>query len=159
MSSTLGQHEQHPPHCTCGSQDAKISDKTNVNMPSSSQIEDEYHALATQTADLDLKDQDTNPDLSSKDADDTWSDEEAPAEKDDENSDPKLAHATATAPADSVQVDKSIATTTKDAKTVDNPTTSSKDANPKPSEDDDDDETSTPRFQTYIKLHDNVGLT
>ena len=126
-------------------------------MPSSSQVEDEYHALATQTAGLDLKDQDTNPDLASKDADDTWSDEEAPAENDDENSAPKLAHATATAPADSVQVDKSI-TTTKDAKTADNPTSSSKDANVKPSEDDENDETSTPRFQTYIKLHDNVSL-
>ena len=157
MSSTLVQHEQHPPHCTCGSQDAKISDKTNAKMPSSSQVEDEYHALATQTAGLDLKDQHTNPDLASKDADDTWSDEEAPAENDDENSAPKLAHATATAPADSVQVDKSI-TTTKDAKTADNPTSSSKDANVKPSEDDENDETSTPRFQTYIKLHDNVSL-
>jgi hypothetical protein len=121
--------------------------------PSSSQIEDEYHALAAQAAKLDLEDQNIDPDLSSKDADDTWSDEEAPSETVDENTEPQPAHATASTPTDSVQADQNKLT-----EAVKNPAnaTASQDTNPSPSQDEEDDETSTPRFQTYVKLHNDV---
>lgn len=155
MPSTLEHQDQDQPHCACSSHDTctDVSSNTHVEPPSPSQVEDEYHALATQAATLDLEDQDTDPVLSSKDADDTWSDEEAPSETAGENSEPQPAHVTATAPADDVQEDQSRAT--EDVKNADAAITS-KDANPEPSQ---DDETNTPRFQPYIKLHNDVSST
>ena len=153
MTSTLKQQDQEQPHCTCDSHGTDVSSNIHAEPPSSSQKENEYHALAIQTATLDLEDQDTDPVLSSKDADDTWSDEEAPSETAGENSEPQPAHVTATAPADDVQEDQSRAT--EDVKNADAAITS-KDANPEPSQ---DDETNTPRFQPYIKLHNDVSST
>lgn len=154
MASTLEPQEQDHSHCACTSHNADVSSNTHVNPSCSSRAEDEYHALATHTANLDLKDQDTHLVLSSKDADDTWSDEEAPSETVDENSEPQPAHVTATAPANDVQEDRSKST--EDVKDADAAAaTTSKDANPEPSQ---DDETNTPRFQTYIKLHNDVSL-
>lgn len=153
MPSTLEQQKQDPSQCA--SHEESVSETMHAELPSSSRVETEHHALATQTANLDLEDQDTNPDLSSKDADDTWSDEEAPSETVDENTEPQAAHATATPAADSVQIDKSI--TTEAAKNAADATTS-KLTNPSPSQDEDDDETNTPRFQTYVKLHNDVDL-
>jgi len=153
MSSTLEQKDQDHQHCACTSHDTNVPDNTHVKPPSSSQIEEEYHALATQTASLDLEDQDNKPELSSKDAEDTWSDEEAPSETVDEKSESQPTHATATAPVDDVQVDQSKPTeNVKDADDA----TASKDANLESLED--DDETNTPRFQTYVKLHNDVRL-
>jgi hypothetical protein len=82
-----------------------------------------------------------------------WSDEEAPAETVDENSESHLAHAIATTPTDSVQADQSKST--EDEKNAAN-ATASQNTNPSPSQDEEDDETNTPRFQTYVKLHNDV---
>jgi hypothetical protein len=152
MSSTLEQKDQDHQHCACPSHGANVSEKSHVEPPSSSQIEEEYHALATQTASLDLEDQDNTPELSSKDAEDTWSDEDAPSETVDENSESQSTLSTATAPTDGEQVDQSKPT--EDVKDADD-NTASKDANPESLE---DDETNTPRFQTYVKLRNDVRL-
>ena len=151
MSSTLKQQEQDQQHRASTSHDPNVSDNIHVEPPSSSQVKDEYHALATQTANLDLEDQNHDPNLSNKNDKDTWSDEDAPLETHDENSEPLPAHATTTAPANSVQADQSKPT--EDVKNADDATTS-KDANPE----DEDDETNTPRFQTYVNLHNEVTL-
>jgi hypothetical protein len=153
MASTLEQQEQDQLHSASTSHDANVSHNTHVEPPSSSQIEDEYHALAAQTANLDLKDQDIDPDVPSKDVDDTWSDEDAPTETTVEKTEPQAAQAIATAPADDVQVDQSKST--EDAKNADH-CTASKDVNPETSQ---DDETITPRFETYVKLHNDVSFT
>jgi hypothetical protein len=153
MPSTLEQQKQEPPPHT--SHEEGVTDTMHAEPPSSSQIEEEYHALATQAANLNLEDQDTNPEESIKDADDTWSDEEAPSETGEENSEPQSAHLTATAPTDSVHADQSKST--EDVKNAAN-ATASKDTNPSPSQDEEDDENNTPRFQTYVKLHNDVRL-
>lgn len=151
MSSTLEEKDQDHQHCACTSHSENVSDNLHMEPPSSSQIEEEDHALATKTANLDLEDQDNDPNLSSKNAEDTWSDEEAPSETIDESSEPQPGHAIATAPTDSVQANQSKPThDVKDA--VDD--TASKDTNPESLE---DDETNTPRFQTYVKLHNDVS--
>lgn len=153
MASTLKQQDQEQPHRACTSHDTDVSSNVQIEPPTPSQVEDEYHALATQTATLDLENQGTDPVLSNKDADDTWSDEEAPSDGVDEDSQPQHSHATAAAPTDDVQEDQSRAT--EDVKNADAAITS-EDANPEPSQ---DDETNTPRFQTYIKLHNDVSST
>jgi hypothetical protein len=149
MPSALDTQERNPPH------EENVSKNMHAEPPSSSQIEDEYHAVATQATNLDLDDQNTDPDSSSKDADDTWSDEEAPFETVDENSEPQSAHSTATTPADVVQADQSKLTeAVKDADDA----TASNNSNPSPSQNEEDDEAATPRFQTYVKLHNDVRL-
>lgn len=153
MTSTLKQQGQEQPHCACTSHDTNVSSNVHAEPPPPSQVEDEYHALTTQTATLDFEDPDIDPGLSSKDADDTWSDEEAPSDEVEEDSQPHPAHATATAPADGTQEDQSKPTTDDNKDTTD--ATATEDANPKSSQ---DDETNTPRFQTYIKLHNDVSL-
>lgn len=150
MSSTLEQQEQDQQHNISTSHDTNVSDNIHIKPLSSSQVQD-YHALATQTANLDLEDQDGDLNPSSKDDKDTWSDEEGPPETTDENSEPQLAHATATAPVDGVQADQNKST--EDVKNADDATTS-KDGNPE----DEDDEANTPRFQNYVELHNDVIL-
>ena len=150
MSSTIEQQEQDQQHCASTSRDSNVSTNIPVEPPSSSQIEDEYHALASQTANLDLEDQDTDSMLSTKDDKDTWSDEDAPPETVDETSAPQRAHSTATVSSDAAQEDQSGST--EDVKAADDATTP-KDANTE------DDETNTPRFETYVKLHNDVSFT
>ena len=152
MSSTLEQQEQSQQHRAFTSHDADVSDTLQVKTPSFSQVKDEYHALTTQTANLDLEDQDDGPNLSSKDDKDTWSDEDAPSEADDENSEPQPAHATTTAPQDGMQADQNKST--EDVKNADDAATP-KASNPE----DQDDETNTPRFQTYVNLHNEVSIS
>lgn len=149
MPSIHEHQEQDQQNRASTSHQSNVADSIRVEPPSSSQVEAEYHTLATQTATLDLEDQDVEPNVSSKDDKDTWSDEDAPPETDDENSEPEPAHATATAPANSVQADQSKPK--EDVKNADNAATS-KDANPE------DDETNTPRFQTYVSLHNEVRI-
>ena len=150
MSSTLKQQEQDQQHSASTPHKSNVTDSIQVEPLSSSQVKDEYHALATQTATLDLEDQDDHHNLSNKDDKDTWSDEDAPPETDDENLEPQPEHATAaTAPADGLQADQNKPT--EDVKTADNATTP-KDSIPE----DEDDETNTPRFQTYVNLHNEV---
>jgi len=151
MSSTLEQQEKGQQHSASTPHKSNVTDSIQVEPLSSSQVKDEYHALATQTATLDSEDQDDDLDLSSKDDKDTWSDEDAPPETDDENSEPQPTQATATAPANSVRADQNKST--EDVKTADNATTP-KHSNPE----DEDDETNTPHFQTYVNLHNEVTL-
>ena len=153
MTSTLKQQDQEQPHFACDSHGTDVSSNVHTDPPSPSQVKDEYHALASQTATLDLEDQDTDPGLPSKDGDDTWSDEEAPSDEVAEDSQPQPAHATATGPADGKQEDQSKPTTEDKKNTAD--ATATEDADPESSQ---DDETNTPRFQTYIKLHNDVSL-
>jgi hypothetical protein len=150
MSSTIEQKEQGQQHRASTSRDSNVSTNIPVEPPSSSQIKDEYHALASQTANLDLEDQDTDSILSTKDDKDTWSDEDAPPETVDENFEPQREHATATVSSDAAQEDQS--NSTEDVKDADDATTP-KDAN------DEDDETNTPRFETYVKLHNDVSFS
>ena len=149
MSSILEQPKQYPPQDACTSHNPNVFGSNHGELPSPSQIENEYHALATQTANLGLEDQDDEPTLSSKDDKDTWSDEDAPPETIYENSEPQPMHATDTTLADGMQADQNK--TSEDVKPADDATTP-KDANPK------DDETNTPRFQTYVKLHNDASI-
>lgn len=155
MPSAVEKQEQDPPQHA--SHEEAVSKNMHVEPPSSSQIEEEYHALASKTADLDLEDQSADTTLSSKDANDTWSDEEAPSETIDENSEPQLAHTTSTAPTEGVQADQSKPT--ENMNNADN-AAATRQTNPSASQDEDhDDETNTPRFQTYVKLHNEVRPT
>jgi hypothetical protein len=130
-----------------------VSDEIHVETPASEQKEDEGHDLASQTANLDLEDQETDPDISNNNATDTWSDEDAPCETTDEQAKTELERASAATPINAVEVDQSE--TVEGIKDAEDGTVS-KSAN---TESEQDDETSTPRFETYVKLHNDVSFT
>jgi len=153
MTSTSEQQEPHPPHCTCDSSVTDGSNNVHAETPASAQQEDEHHDLVGQTAKLDLEDQDPEPDMTSKSNIDTWSDEDAPPKAMDENADPGLATATTAGPMSAAQVDQSEATeNVKDADDGTVPNTAHAGS-------EQGDETDTPRFSTYVKLHNEVSIT
>ena len=153
MTSASEQQEPHPPHCTCGSLGADGSNNVDAETPASAQQVDEHDDLVGQTAKLDLEDQDPEPDITSKSNIDTWSDEDAPPKAMDENADPGLATATTAGPMSVAKVDQSKATeNVKDAANGTVPKTAHAGS-------EQGDETDTPRFSTYVKLHNEVSIT
>ena len=119
-------------------------------MPASEQKEGEEHDLVSQTANLDLKDPSTDLDISNNNATDTWSDEDAPSRDVDEETGAEVVRSPAATPMNAVDTDQDGAT---------EGVNDSEDGTALPkanAETEQDDERHTPRFQTYLKIHNDV---
>jgi hypothetical protein len=152
MSSARRQQEQDPKNCACSSHDHSVATNAHVKMPASEQKEDKEHDLVSQTANLDLKDQKTDLDISNNDATDTWSDEDAPSRDVDEEAGAEVVRSPAATPMNAVETDQEGAA--KGVNDAEDGTALTK-AN---TETEQDDEKDTPRFQTYLKLHNDASF-
>lgn len=148
MSSTI---ELQEPVLSIG---AKISGKFSTVTLSSTQKEDDEGDLKTQTASLVLKDPSGDSILSNETTDRTSSDETSTSKVIDENTSPKPLQATAVGPINNTQTYQG--TTSDSAADTTGPKKDTAASPNQPNEDEDEDETSTPRFATYIKLHNDV---
>lgn len=135
---------------------ASISGNIPTVALSSTQKEDDDGDLATQTASLGLKDPNGGSILSNETTDKTSPDETSTCKAIDENISPKPLHATAVAPINNTQTDQGTTSEVTADTAGPKKDTATSPNQPNEDEDDDEDETSTPRFATYIKLHNDV---